>query len=67
MSSWLDAAAMSAGTTNPGRPVVSATNITAANGTRYPAPRNAAIPSTGNSVVSETPNRMLIALPRSAP
>ena len=34
MSSWLIAAAMRPGTTKPGRPVVSATNTTAASGTR---------------------------------
>ena len=41
----------------PGRPVASATNMTAASGTRYPAPRNAAAPTTVNRVVSSELHR----------
>src|SRR4051812_553388 len=60
-------AASNPGTTKPGRPVASATNVTAASGTRYPAPRNAATPTTVYSDVSSIPKAPPSARPVSAP
>ncbi len=60
-------AASSPGTTKPGRPVLSATNMTAASGTRYPAPRKAATPMTRKRLVSTSPTIPPTARPRSAP
>src|SRR3954453_13538389 len=67
MTSSAATAASRPGTTNPGRPVVSATNITAASGTRYPAPRNAATPITTKSVVLPPPTTPTATRPSSAP
>src|SRR3954471_11598947 len=55
MNSCATTVATTPGTMNPGRPVDSATNTTAAIGTRYPAPRNAAAPTSGNNVTDVTP------------
>ena len=51
----------------PGLPVVSATNVTAASGTLYPAPRNAAAPTTAKSVSSARPMSPPASRPVSAP
>jgi len=69
MNSWATIAAISPGTMKPGRPVASAAKTTPANGTRYPAPKNADTPTSGKKLLPDAAvrNSPPIARPSSPP